>query len=329
MSIKIVGTGSYLPERVLSNAELEKMVDTSDEWIRARTGIEERRIAAPGEFTSDMGLAAARRAIEAAGISPEEISVITVATSTPDYPFPNTGSILQHRLGATNAFCFDLAAACSGFIYSLEVAYSLLTAQKKYRYALVCGAEKLSCVINWKDRNTCVLFGDGAGAVVLCRDDEDDSPSGLVSSCLHTDGTYGATLRLPGGGSRHPASAATVPEGLHFIHMEGKETFKLAVNAMISSCRTVLQEAGVTADDVKLAITHQANRRIIDAVAQRIKIDPGKVFGNIAKYGNTSAASIAICIDEAVRVGRLDRGDLLLITAFGAGLTWGAQLIRY
>ena len=325
MSIRIAGTGSYLPERILTNADLEKMVDTSDEWIRTRTGIVERHIAPPEMSSGDMAINAAKRALAMAELQGSDISAVIVATTTPDHTFPNTASLVQAAIGAENAFGFDLSAACSGMIYSLELAYSLLL-QKKYRYVLLCGAEKLSSITNYEDRNTCVLFGDGAGAVILGRCDDDDS--GQLASDLHINGEYEDVLKLPAGGSRNPATHETVEKKLHTIHMQGKETFKLAVNAMAGACKAVLEESGVDVSDLKLVIPHQANKRIIEAVAHRINVRDDQLFINVDKYGNTSAASISICLDEAFRSGRLQRGDLALMVAFGAGLTWGAQLIR-
>ena len=325
MGVRVVGTGSYIPEKVLTNIDLQNMVDTSDEWIRERTGIVERHIAPPEMSSGDMASIAAARALEMAGIAASEISAIVVATTTPDHVFPNTAALVQKSIGAENAFGFDLSAACSGMIYSLELAYSLL-ARKKYRYVLLCGAEKLSSITNWKDRNTCVLFGDGAGAVILGRTDDDES--GQLASDLHTNGSYSEILKLPAGGSRHPASQETVEQGMHYISMQGKETFKLAVNAMTSACKNVLAEAQIDVSQVKLVIPHQANKRIIEAVAQRINVQGEQLFVNIHKYGNTSAASVSICLDEAFREGRISTGDIVLLVAFGAGLTWGAQLFR-
>ena len=325
MGVRIFGTGSYIPEKVLTNFDFQNMVDTSDEWIRTRTGIVERHIAPPEMSSGDMASIAAARALEMAGIAASEISAIVVATTTPDHVFPNTAALVQKSIGAENAFGFDLSAACSGMIYSLELAYSLL-ARKKYRYVLLCGAEKLSSITNWKDRNTCVLFGDGAGAVILGRTDDDES--GQLASDLHINGSYSDILKLPAGGSRHPASQETVEQGMHYISMQGKETFKLAVNAMTSACKNVLAEAQIDVSQVKLVIPHQANKRIIEAVAQRINVQGEQLFVNIHKYGNTSAASVSICLDEAFREGRISTGDIVLLVAFGAGLTWGAQLFR-
>ena len=328
MSIRILATGSYVPERILSNFDLEKMVDTSDEWIRTRTGIEQRHIAAEHETTSDMAYCAGLRAMEAAGVPPEAIDVIIVATTTPDHTFPNTASLLQNRFKAKKAFCFDVSTACTGLISSLEIAYALLDSRPQYRYALVFGAEKLSCITNWNDRNTCVLFGDGASCVLLEKKD-DGLPSSLLASALHADGQYGNILKLPAGGSFMPACQESIDKKMHSIFMEGKETFKLAVGAMLSACEETIREAGVASSDIALVIPHQANVRIIQAVAKRLEVPNERVFCNIARYGNTSAASIGICLDEAIRSGRLKRGDLLLMTSFGGGLTWGALLIRY
>ena len=325
MGVRIFGTGSYIPEKVLTNFDFQNMVDTSDEWIRTRTGIVERHIAPPEMSSGDMAISAARRALVMAGLQGSDISAVIVATTTPDHVFPNTASLVQVAIGAENAFGFDLSAACSGMIYSLELAYSLLL-QKKYRYVLLCGAEKLSSITNYEDRNTCVLFGDGAGAVILGRCDDDNS--GQLASDLHINGEYEDVLKLPAGGSRNPATHETVEKKLHTIHMQGKETFKLAVNAMAGACKAVLEESGVDVSDLKLVIPHQANKRIIEAVAHRINVRDDQLFINVDKYGNTSAASISICLDEAFRSGRLQRGDLALMVAFGAGLTWGAQLIR-
>ncbi|MBP5531118.1 MAG: ketoacyl-ACP synthase III [Lentisphaeria bacterium] len=326
MSVYIAGTGSYLPEKILTNADLEKRVETSDEWIRVRTGIEERHIAAAGEATSDMAKIAAERALKAAGITGADLSAIVVATSTPDHTFPNTACLLQHALGCGPILCYDLCAACSGLIYALETASALIRSNTNYRYVRVCGAEKLSGIVDWDDRNTCVLFGDGAGAFVLENRDGDDK---FPVSCLGADGTYSGTLILPAGGSRNPTSHETVDRRMHYIHMLGKETFKLAIKAMVESSNNVLSAAGVAPEEVALVIPHQANRRIIQAVAQRLAVPPDRVFDNVNRYGNTSASSIGIAFDDAVSSGRLKRGDLVLLTAFGSGLTWGAMLIRY
>ena len=328
MGIRIAATGSYLPDKVLTNADLEKMVDTSDEWIRTRTGIGARHIAAPEQATSDLAFEACELALRRADIPGDEVSAIIVATITPDYYFPNTAAILQHKLGATGAFCFDLSSACNGLLSAIEVGMALLRANPRYRKVLACGAEKLSTITDWEDRNTCVLFGDGAGAVLLERVD-DGTPDTLLASELHADGSYAEVLQVPAGGSRNPASEETLKAHMHYIHMAGRETFKLAVNAMTSSCQSVLTRAGVTPGEVHLAIPHQANQRIISAVAQRLGLRDDQLFMNIEKCGNTSSASIGICLDEAVTAGLVSRGDLLLLASFGGGLTWGAMLLRY
>ncbi|MBE6379676.1 MAG: ketoacyl-ACP synthase III [Lentisphaerae bacterium] len=327
MGIKIRGTGSYAPDKVLTNTDLEKMVETNDEWIRTRTGICQRHIAAADQACSDLAEQAARKALEMAGVAPEEISAIIVATISPDHVFPSTACLLQHRLGATKAFGFDLEAACSGLLFSLETARGLMTANPKYRYVLVIGAEKLSALVNWEDRNTCVLFGDGASALLLenCPDEEDC----FLATDLGVDGNSLDILSLPAGGSRNPASVQTVTDKLHYIHMAGRDVFKLAVNAMVSSCHKVLEEANVSIDQVRWLIPHQANERIMKAVAQRLPLEEERVFMNIGQYGNTSAASIGICIDEMKRSGQVNPGDYVLLTAFGGGLTWGATLIRW
>ena len=327
MGIKIIGTGSYAPDKVLTNEDLEKMVETNDEWIRTRTGICQRHIATPEQACSDLAEKAARRALEMANVAPEELNAIIVATITPDHIFPSTACLLQHRLGATKAFGFDLEAACSGLIFSLETARGLMAVNKKYKYVLVIGADKLSSVVNWEDRNTCVLFGDGASAVLLeNRPGEDDC---FLASDMGVDGNSLDILSLPAGGSRNPASVQTVNDKMHYIHMAGRDVFKLAVNAMVTSCRKVLEEANVSIDQVRWLIPHQANERIMKAVAQRLPLAEERVFMNIAKYGNTSAASIGICIDEMKRSGQVEPGDYVLLTAFGGGLTWGAILIRW
>ena len=327
MGIKIRGTGSYAPEKVLTNADLEKMVETNDEWIRTRTGICQRHISAPEQACSDLAENAARQALAMAGVAPEELSLIIVATITPDHIFPSTACLLQHRLGAVKAFGYDLEAACSGLLFSLETARGMLAANPKYRYALVIGSDKMSAVVNWEDRNTCVLFGDGASALLLenCPDEEDS----FLASDMGMDGNSLEILSLPAGGSRNPATQETVAGKMHYVHMAGRDVFKLAVNAMVSSCRKVLEEANVSIDQVRWLVPHQANERIMKAVAQRLPLEEERVFMNIGKYGNTSAASIGICLDEMNRADLIKPGDYVLLTAFGGGLTWGAILIRW
>lgn len=321
----IVSVGSYVPERVLTNADLEKLVDTSDEWITTRTGIRERRVAAADEFTSDLGAKAAKRALEKVGISGEQIQLIIVATITPDMTFPSTAALIQQKIGAVNAAAFDIEAACSGFIYALEIGQQFIMS-RTYETVLVIGAEKLSSIINWKDRNTCVLFGDGAGAAVLqYRPDS----HGLLTACMGADGSKADLLNMPGGGSRCPATVDSVNSGLHFLRMEGKETFKNAINAMNAAAHEALARCHLDISQIKCVIPHQANRRIIDAVGERLGVRQDQVFVNLDRYGNTSAASVAIALDEAVEQGIIQRGDLVLLLVFGAGLTWGAAVIEW
>ena len=329
MGVRIIGTGSYAPEKLLTNQDLERMVETSDEWIQTRTGIRERHIADKDEASSDLALVAARRALEAGGVAPSELSILSVASVTPDHPFPSTSCILQHKLGVpVTCACYDVQAACSGLLYSLDIAVSMLKNRKNARYALVLGAEKLSSVVDWTDRGTCVLFGDAASALLL-ENDGTDSPDMLLSCVLGADGSHSSTLCIPAGGSAAPASHETVDGRLHCIRMGGQEVFRLAVNSMTAASRTALQEAGLTVGDLRWVIPHQANKRIIDAVASRLGAAPEQVFINVDRYGNTSSASIGICLDEIVRGGSVCKGDLLLLTAFGAGMTWGAAAIRW
>ncbi len=329
MAIKIIGTGSYVPDHVMTNTDLERMVETSDEWIRSRTGIEERHIASPSQATSDISYEAAIPALEMAGIDPGEIDLILISTVTADKVFPSTACILQRKLKAYNAACLDIQAACSGFLYGIEICNAMMKNSEKYRKALIIGAEKLSVITNWKDRNTCVLFGDGAGAAVLEQRRDENDIGGITASRLSSNGDYENILHVPAGGSHMPASTETIENSMHFIQMEGQEVFKLAVNAMVGACREVLEESGVPASKVRWLIPHQANLRIILAVGKRLGIEEERVFVNVNKYGNTSAASVAIALDEVVRAGQVERGDYLLLTAFGAGLTWGANLLRW
>ena len=326
-STVILGTGAYTPERVLTNDALSRMVDTSDDWIRARSGIRERRIAAPEEATSDLAVQAARRALEDAGAAPSEIDLLIVATVTPDHPMPATACIVQHKLGVpTDAACFDLNAACSGFIYGLDVACSLI-GSGRYKKALVVGAEKLSSIVDWKDRGTCLLFGDGAGAAVV-----GPSPRpgiGLVGTKLGALGENTDLLQVPAGGSRAPSTPKSIARGDHYIKMKGKEVFKLAVRLMEEAARDILEQQGIAANQIGLVIPHQANLRIIEAIAQYLDLPIERFFVNVDRYGNTSAASIPIALDEARRVGRIRPGDLTLLVAFGAGLTYGSALIRW
>jgi 3-oxoacyl-[acyl-carrier-protein] synthase-3 len=321
----ITGVGSYVPAEILTNADLEKMVDTSDEWITTRTGIKERRRAAKDEFTSDMAAKAAQRAMKMAGVTGDQIQLIIVATITPDMPFPATACLVQQKIGAKRAAAFDLEAACSGFIYGLEVAQQFINS-RTYDTVLVVGAEKLSSIVDWSDRNTCVLFGDGAGAAIL---QNRENSHGLLTAVMGADGEKAELLFMPGGGSRCPATKNSVDARLHFLRMEGKETFKSAVQAMQSAAQEVLRRCELDISRIKCVIPHQANRRIIDAVSDRLGATPEQVFVNLHKYGNTSAASVAIALDEAVSSGKVRRGDLILLVVFGAGLTWGAAVIEW
>ncbi|RDV83613.1 beta-ketoacyl-ACP synthase III [Ammonifex thiophilus] len=326
LRVGIAGLGIYVPERVLTNFDLEKMVDTSDAWIRERTGIRERRIAAPEESTSDLATRAAQEALQAANLSPEEIDLIIVATASPDMLFPATACLVQANLGASRAAAFDLEAGCSGFIYGLAVGAQFI-ATGSCRHVLVIGAETLSRLTNWEDRSTCVLFGDGAGAAVLSPV---SPPRGLLSFYLRSDGSGGELLKLPAGAARLPASRETVEKKLHFIAMNGREVFKFAVRAMEEAALEALNRAGVSSREIDCFIPHQANIRIIDATAKRLDLPPEKVMVNIDRYGNTSAASIPIALYEAVAQGKIKPGEsTVLMVAFGAGLTWGSVLMRY
>ena len=321
----IRSVGSYLPEKVLTNEAITKLVDTSDEWITSRTGIKERRIAAEDEFTSDLAANAAKDAMKKGGITAEEIDLIIVATITPDMLFPSTACLVQQIIGAKNAAAFDLEAACSGFVYALEIGQQFIMSQT-YNTVLVIGAEKLSTIIDWEDRNTCVLFGDGAGAAIL---QNIPNSHGLLTATMGADGSKGELLCMPAGGSKIPASGDSLKNRLHYLRMDGKETFKNAVNAMCSAAREVLQRCQIDISQVDHIIPHQANQRIISAVGDRLKAKEEQLFINLDKYGNTSAASVAIALDEAATSGRLKRGDIILIVVFGAGLTWGAAVIEW
>ncbi|MFZ5646470.1 MAG: beta-ketoacyl-ACP synthase III [Bacillota bacterium] len=321
----VIGLGSYVPEKVLTNSELEKTVDTSDQWIVTRTGIRERRIAAPEEATSDLALEAARKALADAHIGPEDIDLIIVATNTPDSLFPATACIVQDRLGAHRAGAFDLLAGCTGFIYSLSVG-SQFVISGMYRHVLVIGAETLSRIVDWEDRNTCVLFGDGAGAAVIGRVPGD---YGILHTMLGSDGSGGQHLYLPAGGSRLPATGETVGGRLHFVRMNGREVFKFAVRTCGDGSMEALKEAGLSLGDLDFLIPHQANIRIIEAAAKRLELPMEKVLVNVDRYGNTSTASIPMALEEAVNQGRIKDGDNILMTGFGAGLTWAVALMRW
>jgi 3-oxoacyl-[acyl-carrier-protein] synthase III len=326
IEVCIAGTGSYVPERILTNQELAIMVDTSDEWIVTRTGIRERRIAAADEFTSHMGAHAARRALEQAGMTADELELIIVATITPDTPTPATACHIQQQLGAFNAVAFDISAACSGFLYAMKISKRLIS-DGAFKNALIIGAEKLSTVTNWEDRATCVLFGDGAGAAVLRR--AEDGEGSIVATEMGTDGNLTHLLEIPGGGSACPITSENVGNHLHTLNMQGKEVFKIAVNRMKEAAEKVIARAGWHAEDIACVIPHQANLRIIDAIADRLAVPNERVFINLHKYGNTSAAAVAIALDEAHRTGAFKRGDHIVLVVFGAGLTWAAAAIRW
>jgi 3-oxoacyl-[acyl-carrier-protein] synthase-3 len=321
----ILGTGHAYPEGILTNADLTKMVDTSDEWITTRTGIKQRRKAGPGEYTSLFAVRAARNAIERAGLDVSDIDLILCATVSPDQILPSTGCIIQAELGANKAAAMDVVAACSGFLYGITLANTMIqTGQSKY--ALVIGAEVLTQYVDYSDRHTCVLFGDGAGAAVLGPVNGD---RGILATRIRSDGRYQEQLFSPGGGTRRPPTADTLAAGDHFFKMKGNELFKVAVRSMAEVSREVLEEAGEKAEDVKLFIPHQANQRITDAVASKLDVDDSRVYSNISMHGNTSSASIPIALDECVEAGRVSEGDLVLLASFGGGVTWGGVLMRW
>ncbi len=322
----ITGTGAYLPENVLTNFDLEKMVDTSDEWIRQRTGIVERRIADDDIATSDLSVHASRLAIKKAQIDPLDIEMILVATVTPDTFFPSTACYVQKGIGAKNASAMDISAACAGFLYGLDLANGLIISGQ-YDTILVVGGEVFNNIVDWKDRNTCVLFGDGAGAAIVQATDE---PKGIISSYIGSDGDYANIdlLGIPAGGSRMPVTAEALDQNLNKIQMNGREVFKLGVRLMPEAAERALKKADVSVDDIDLLIPHQANLRIIEAVGQRLGVPREKVYVNVDKYGNTSAATVIIALDEAIQQGRAKPEDLILLVTFGAGLTWGSTLLR-
>ncbi|MCL6603493.1 MAG: ketoacyl-ACP synthase III [Paenibacillus sp.] len=321
--VGIIGTGKYVPEKILTNADLEKMVDTNDEWIVSRTGIRERHIASPDEATSDLSYAAALKALESAGMKPEELDLIIIATITPDSAFPSTACILQDKLGAKRAAAFDLSAACSGFVYSLATAVGMIQ-NGMYNNALIIGADTLSRITDYTDRNTCVLFGDGAGAVII---GEVPEGRGFQSFDLGAEGSGGSLLKLEGGGSRLPASQETVEGKKHYIYMNGTEVFKFAVRIMGTATERVLTKAGIGKEDIDLFVPHQANIRIIQSAMQRLNLPPENVVINVDKYANTSAASIPLALVEAAEQGRMKEGDTVLMVGFGGGLTWGASVL--
>jgi 3-oxoacyl-[acyl-carrier-protein] synthase III len=322
----IIGTGSYAPEKILTNDDLSRMVDTSDEWITTRTGIKERRIAARDETTSDMAAKAALRALEQAKTSASEIDLLIVATATPDMVFPATACFVQKKIGATKAACMDVSAACAGFLFAVEIAQQFIISQT-YDTVLVIGADKLTAITNWTDRNTCVLFGDGAGAVVLGH--RDGSAHGVISTYMGSDGAFSDILFMPGGGTKTPITKENAHLHLQTIHMSGKEVYKQAVIAMLAAAKKAIAQAGLTVEDIDCIIPHQANLRIIEAVGERLGIPREKVFVNVDRYGNTSAASVGIALDEANRSGRIKRGDYVLLVVFGGGLTWASTIIEW
>lgn len=325
ISVGIVGTGSYVPEKILTNADLEKMVETNDEWIVSRTGIKERHIADPETPVSELCYQAALRALDDAKVSPEEVDLIIIPTVTPDYSFPATANLVAERLGAKNAAAFDLSAGCTGFIYGVTTGAQFI-ASGLYKTVLVIGGETLSKILNWEDRGTCILFGDGAGAVVLQPVEEG---YGFLGYELGADGSGGKLLTLPGGGSMCPASRESVETKKHTLHMAGNEVFKFAVRIMGEAAVRAIERAGLRKEDIDCLVPHQANIRIVDAAVKRLGIDPSKVVVNLDRYGNMSSASIPVALDEAAREGRVNYGDILVMVGFGAGLSWGAAVLKW
>jgi 3-oxoacyl-[acyl-carrier-protein] synthase-3 len=321
----ITGWGMAVPEKVLTNQDLSKVVDTNDEWIRDRTGIRERRIAREGQYPSTLGADASLKALDVAGLSPRQLDLIICATSTPEHIFPATACLIQDAIGADKAGAFDLLAACSGFIFGVNMAAQAIRSGS-IQSALVIGTETLSRFVNWKDRNTCILFGDGSGAFVLQASDE---PGGVLSAVMHSDGSGGDLLTLPAGGARHPASDFTVHTGMHYIAMDGKEVYRFATKVMVQATREVLDQSGLKIEDLKLVIPHQANLRIIETAARGLKLPMEKFMINLDRYGNTSTASIPIATVEAAEQGRLEPGDKIVFVGFGAGLTWGAAAVTW
>ena len=322
----ILGTGSYTPDKIITNDDMSKIVDTSDEWIATRTGIRQRRFAADDETTSDMAIQAANKAIFSAGIEKNSIDCIIFATMTPDMPFPSSACLLQDKMGLPNVTAFDIQAACSGFIYALNLANTMILS-KQYKTILIIGAEKLSSILDFKDRTTCVLFGDGASAAIVSK--SDDSGVGILHTDTGADGGTPELLHQPAGGSAIPPCIDSINNRLHFLKMNGKEIFKKAVRVMGQSCVKSLEACNLTAADIDLVIPHQANMRIIESLAKRLEIPLDKFHNNLDLYGNTSAASIGIALDEAIKANRIKKGDRILLVAFGAGLTWGSQIIQW
>ncbi|MDF7801523.1 ketoacyl-ACP synthase III [Pontiellaceae bacterium B1224] len=323
-TVSIIGTGSYVPEKVLTNKDLESIVDTTDEWIYSRTGMRERHIAAEDQAASDLGTEAAKKAIADAGISAEELDLIIVATLSPDMFFPSTACFVQEKIGAKNAYCYDLGAACSGFLYAMDTARAQI-ACGAVKTVLVIGSEKMSTFLDWEDRSTCILFGDGAGAAVLQAGGEG---RGVMQSVMGSDGSLAHLLSTPGGGSRNPISHEIIDQKQHFLKMEGRDVFKHAVTRMTESVVQTLERNGLSADDVNCFIPHQANIRIIDAISKRLGV-ADRMFSNVEKYANTSSAALAIALDEAVKSGAVKKGDLVVLTVFGGGFTWGANVLEW
>lgn len=321
----IIGVGSYAPEKVLTNADIEKIVETSDEWIRTRTGISERRIATKNQSTSDLAYEAAVRAIEDAAINVADIDLIIVATVTPDMLFPSTACFVQQKLGAKHAAAFDISAACTGFIYALSIASSFIESGQ-FKNILVIGSEVFSKFVDWEDRSTCVLFGDGAGAAILQATEED---KGILRTHIHSEAEHTDLLYLPGGGSMHPASPATLEGRLHFVKMKGNEVFKIAVNTMVDSAHHIIEQCDISPDDIKCVIPHQANIRIINAVSKRLGINEDYVYVNVERFGNTSAATVAIALDEVIKGKKIQTGELMMLVAFGAGFTSGSIILKH
>ena len=328
LPVKIIGTGSYVPERRWTNADLEQLVDTTNEWIMERTGIAERRIAADDECTSTMGPQAAKNALDSCGMAPEDIDLIIVATITPDTFTPATACYIQNEIGAVNAAAFDISAACSGFLFAMKTATQYL-GTGQFKTALIIASEKLSTVVNWEDRSTCILFGDGAGAAVLQVGTGEEGEGAILATDIGSNGALRDLLQIPGGGSRCPITSENAHERLATLAMRGNEVFRHAVHHMKTSAGGVIERAGVAAEDISLIIPHQANLRIINAVSSRLSIPEENVFVNIEKYGNTSAAAVAIAFDEARREGRFKKGDHVVLVSFGAGLTWASAILRW
>jgi len=325
MKAKITATARYLPKRTLSNFDLEKMVDTTDEWIRSRTGIENRHIVAEGEATSDMGTQIAKQLLARSEKSAEDIDLILVATSTPDFPVVSTAALVQDKIGAANAWGFDIVAACTGFVYAMETG-SKMVESGQYKNVIVIGADTMSSIIDYTDRNTCIIFGDGGGGVLL---EPSENEHGVLDSILYTDGSGSKYLTVPAGGSLHPASIDTIEKKMHYVYQDGKTVYKFAVKNMAKVSKQILDKNGLKGEDIKLFIPHQANKRIIDAAAERCGLHNDQVFVNVNRYGNTTAGTIPLAIDEAVEMNLLAEGDLLLLAAFGGGFTWGSMLIRW